>query len=150
MSRALAALVIALLATGCGGKSHLTKSEYAQRVTAIYRTLGNSFRNVAPGRSATDTSAALRKLKRALDQASAALAKLDPPNDAAAAHRALLEAMRDYAMQVDLVRASVDLGSPGVIASHLREVTAPDAVRRALRELAAKGYRIPVTVASLR
>ncbi len=146
MSRAAAlAVVAAVVLVGCGGgEARLTKSQYERRVTAIYRTVGDSFRRAGTG------SAGLRGMKSALDRAAARLAALRPPADAEAANRALVESTRDYATQVDLVRASVDLGDPVTIASHLREVTAPLAIRRALRELRGQGYRIPVTVLAVR
>ncbi|HZT45289.1 MAG TPA: hypothetical protein VFA24_03835 [Gaiellaceae bacterium] len=89
-------------------------------------------------------------MKGALDVAARRLEALDPPRDAEHDHSVLVEATRDYATQVDLVRASVDFGDPVTIASHLREVTAPFAIRRALRDLRARGYRIPVTVLAVR
>jgi hypothetical protein len=138
------AVLTAVALAGCGGGSRLTKSDYEQRVTAIYRTLGVSFRGAGSG------SPGLRRMKSALDRAADGLQAIDPPRDAASDHRRLVESTRDYAMQVDLVRASVDLGDPVTIASHLREVTAPLAIRRALGDLRAKGYRIPVTVLAVR
>jgi hypothetical protein len=127
-----------------GSSSRLSKTQYEQRVTGIYRSLGTSFRAAGTG------SAGLRRMKRSLDRAAAALDALQPPRDTMSDHELLIESTRDYATQVDLVRASVDLGDPVTIASHLREVTAPLAIRRALRDLRAKGYRIPVTVLAVR
>jgi hypothetical protein len=73
---------------------------------------------------------------------------LRPPRDADHDHNVLVAATRDYAAQVDLLRASVDFGDPANIATHLHDVTAPRMIRRALADLSVKGYRIPVTVAS--
>jgi hypothetical protein len=95
-------------------------------------------------------SHALRVIKNALDRAAVDLAALHPPHDAERDQRILVESTRDYAAQIDLVRASVDLGNPAVIASHLREVTAPAAIRAALRDLAAKGYRVSAALVALR
>ncbi|HEY7693696.1 MAG TPA: hypothetical protein VH816_15275 [Gaiellaceae bacterium] len=147
MIRAVAVVVAVLAAValaGCGGGSRLTKSEYEQRVTGIYRTLGVSFRRAGTG------APGLRRMKSALDRAADGLDALEPPRDAASDQRRLVESTRDYATQVDLVRASVDFGDPVTVASHLREVTAPLAIRRVLRDLRAKGYRIPVTVRAVR
>ena len=136
---ALAVLAVATLAA-CGGTERLTKGQYERRVTGIYATVGKAFRAAGTG------SAGLRRMKIALDGAARRLDALRPPRGAEHDHATLVEATRDYAAQVDLVRASVDLGDPLTIASHLREVTAPLAIRRALRDLRARGYRIPVTV----
>jgi hypothetical protein len=140
----LAAVNAVVLAACGGGDSRLTRAQYEQRVTGVYRELGVSFRSAGTG------SAGLRRMKSAIDRTAAGLDALRPPRDAEHDHALLLEATRDFATQVDLVRASVDLGDPVTIATHLREVTAPLAIRRALRDLRAKGYRIPVTVLAIR
>jgi hypothetical protein len=150
---ALAAVVAAAIAVPLltlGGENRLTKAEYSQRVTAIYRSTGEAFLRAAPGRSASGTSKSLRAIKAALDRAARALSALHPPRDGRDDHRLLVAATEDYAAQVDLLRASVDFGDPATIASHLREITAPGAIRRALADLARKGYRIPVSVVTLR
>jgi class 3 adenylate cyclase len=139
-----AAIAVPLLALG-NDEPRLTKAQYSERVTAIYGGVGESFRRAG----SLKTSAALAAMKSALARASGALAELRPPREAEPDHRVLVNSTRDYSAQVDLVRASVDFGDPVTIASHLREVTAPVAIRRALRDLAAKGYRIPVTVVVL-
>ena len=149
LAAAVATAIAVPLATLGGGEPRLSKHQYSQRVTAIYRAVGETFRRTGAGGSAAETSAGLRAMKAALDRAADALAGLRPPGDGEQDHRVLVESTRDYAAQIDLLRASVDFGDPATIASHLREVTAPAAIRRTLRDLAAKGYRIPVTVVSL-
>jgi hypothetical protein len=142
-----AAVAVPLLARD-DGKSRLTKPAYVQRVTAIFESLGASFRSSRPGRTNAETSASLRAIKTALDRTARSLATLRPPRDADHDHDLLVAATRDYAEQVDLLRASVDFGDPANIATHLHDVTAPRMIRHALADLAVKGYRIPVTVAS--
>jgi hypothetical protein len=149
LSAALAAAIAVPLLTLGSGPPQLTKAQYSRGVTTIYGAVGESFRRAGSSRSAAETSASLRAMKAALDRAAAALTGLRPPSDGERDHRILVDSTRDYAAQIDLVRASVDFGNPATIASHLREVTAPTAIRRALRDLAAKGYRIPVTIVSL-
>jgi hypothetical protein len=131
-------------------RPRLTKPAYAHRVTGIFADLAAGFRRARPGRTAAETSASLRAIKAALDRAAGALAMLRPPRDADHDQAVLVEATRDYAAQVDLLRASVDFGDPATIATHLHDVTAPTAIRRALADLAVKGYRIPVTIVSVR
>lgn len=87
-------------------------------------------------------------MKVALDRAADSLQRLHPPAGAGRDHRLLVASTRDYAAEVDLLRASVDFGDTSLIAAHLRAVTAPAAIRRVLRDLAARGYRIPVAVVS--
>jgi len=116
-------------------------------VTAVLQQLRTDFR--AAGK-VPETSKALRSMKTSLDRAVSRLALVRPPAQAASLHRSLVGDVRDYARQVDLVRASVDYGDVGTIASHLREITAPRAINRTLDRLAAKGYEIPVRVAGVR
>jgi hypothetical protein len=144
-----AAVAVPLLAGG-DSRPRLTKAAYAHRVTTIFAAVGASFHDSRPGGTNAQTSASLRAMKTALDRAATALAKLRPPRDAGRDHAALVAATRDYAAQVDLLRASVDFGDSATIATHLHDVTAPRTIRRALADLAVKGYRIPVTVASPR
>jgi hypothetical protein len=146
LAAAIAAAIAVPLLTRGGDSPRLSKAEYSQRVTAIYRAVGGRFRRAGAGQSPAETSTSLRAMKAALDRALAALTGLRPPADAERDQRILVDSTRDYAAQIDLVRASVDFGDPATIASHLREVTAPAAIRRALRDLVARGYRIPVTV----
>jgi hypothetical protein len=149
----LAAAVVAAISVPLltfGDEPRLTKTEYSQRVTAIYDVLGVRFRRAGASGGAATTSESLRAMKTALDRAAAALGRLRPPRDGERDHRTLVDSTRDYSAQVNLVRASVGFGDPATIASHLREVIAPLAIRRALRDLTAKGYRIPVTVVVLR
>jgi len=86
---------------------------------------------------------ARREIRQALD---ARQAELETERD----QRVLVDSTRDYATQVDLVRASVDFGDPVNLATHLAAVTAPAAINRAIRDLDAKGYRIPVRVGGVR
>jgi hypothetical protein len=115
-------------------------------VTAVLSRLAADFRSSRSG----NTSADLRSIKLALDRATAKLSTAAAPADAAGAQRLLVQELRDYASQIDLLRASVDFGDIGTIASHLRELTAPTAINRTLDTLAAKGYHIPVHVADTR
>ena len=124
----------------------LGKREYSQAVTLVLTHLAAGF-DAARSR---DTSATLRSMKVVLDRASSELAVLRAPADAADAQRALVAEFRNYATQVDLLRASVDFGDIATIASHLREITAPAAIATLLDGLRAKGYRIPVHVSGTR
>jgi hypothetical protein len=116
-------------------------------VTGVLLHLRADFRTA--GR-VKDTSPALRSMKRALDRTAARLKRIHAPAAAGPLHRALVGGVREYARQIDLVRASVDYGDVGTVASHLREVTAPKAINRTLDRLAARGYEIRVRVAGAR
>ena len=123
----------------------VTKAQYARSVTSVLLQLRTDFRTAGRLREA---SPSLRAMKAALDRTASRLRRGHPPADAASDNRALVSGIRDYARQIDLLRASVDYGDVGTIASHLREVTAPRAINRTLDRLAARGYRIPVRVAA--
>jgi hypothetical protein len=138
-----AAIFVPLVAID-GGQPRLSRAQYAGRVNAIFAAVGERFRLAGSGGDAAAISASLRATKRALDMAASELARLRPPKDAEREHRLLLGAMRDYARQVDLLRASVDFGDPATIATHLREITAPAAIDRVLRKLSATGYRLRI------
>jgi hypothetical protein len=144
-----AAVAVPLLAPGGDQKPRLTKAAYSRSVTAIFAEVGRRFRASPGGPGLRETSAGLSSIKEALDEAVAKLHGLDPPADAERLHRTLVSATHSYAVQVDLVRASVDFGDPATIATHLREVTAPRAIQRVIRSLNASGYRIPVTIVVL-
>jgi hypothetical protein len=125
----------------------VTKVQYAHAVTGVLLQLRTDFRSAGRVRQ---ISPALREMKTALDRTAVRLVRVRAPADAAAAQRSLVGGIRDYARQIDLVRASVDFGDVATIASHLRDVTAPKAINRTLDRLAALGYRIPVRVSSPR
>jgi hypothetical protein len=125
----------------------VTKVQYGHAVTDVLLQLRTDFRSAGRVRQ---ISPALRAMKTALDRTAVRLVRLRAPADAAAAQRSLVGGIRDYARQIDLVRASVDFGDVATIASHLRDVTAPKAINRTLDRLAALGYRIPVRVSSPR
>jgi len=134
---------VPLALTGKHTSPRLTRQQYSGQVTTVLTRLASDTRN---GRSG-NVSAGLRSTKAALDRTVAQLVPVRAPADAAVAQRALLAEFRDYAAQVDLLRASVDFGDVGTIASHLKEVTAPRAINHTLDTLAAKGYDIPVRLA---
>ena len=144
-----AAVLVPLLALGSSGKPRLSRDAYARSVTTVFANLGRQFHAAPAGAAPAETSASLASMKAALDRATARLRALEPPSDADRRHRVLVSATHDYARQVDLVRASVDLGDPVTIATHLRDVVAPDVIQRTIRSLNASGYRIPVTVVAL-
>ena len=144
-----AAILVPLLASGSSGKPRLSHEAYARSVTAVFVDLGRQFEAAPPGAGPAETSASLAAMKAALDSAVSRLHALEPPADAERRHRVLVSATRDYARQVDLVRASVDFGDAVTIAQHLRGVVAPRVIQRTIRSLNESGYRIPVTVAAL-
>jgi hypothetical protein len=144
-----AAVAVPLLTLGGEQKQRLTRTAYSRNVTSIFVEVGRRFRAAPGGPSAKETSADLSSIKEALDRAVAKLQALEPPADAERRHHSLVSATHDYAVQVDLVRASVDFGDPVTIASHLQEVTAPRVIQRVIRSLNASGYRIPVTIGVL-
>jgi hypothetical protein len=145
-----AAAVVPLLLLRGDDDSRLTKQAYARRVTAIFAAVGTELGRPMPGRRRKEISAGLRSATAFLDRAADELATLRPPADAEADHRALVQSTRDYARQVALVRASVDFGDVGTVVAHLRGVTAPAAIAATIRDLARKGYRIPVRVRAVR
>jgi hypothetical protein len=144
-----AAVAVPLLTLGGEQKQRLTRTAYSRSVTSIFVDVGRRFRAASGGPSVKETSADLSSIKEALDRAVVKLQALEPPADVERRHRTLVSATHGYAVQVDLVRASVDFGDPVTIASHLREVTAPRAIQRVIRSLNASGYRIPVTIVVL-
>ncbi len=156
MSRPLAALAVAAIAAagiivplvllGGDGQPRLTKDQYSRRVTAIFTVVGREVRRPAAGTEQEEISAGLRRVKESIDRAAVELETLRPPKDAQYDHDALLQSIRDYAEQVDRVRASVDFGDVGTVVVYLRAITAPAAINRAIRDLSLKGYRIPVHV----
>jgi hypothetical protein len=146
---AAAAIALPLLLIG-GDEPRLSAAQYSRRVTAVFDAVGQQFRLAGAGGSPRETSASLRTMKAALDEAATELGRLSPPKRAEGDHEALVEATGDYAAQVDLLRASVDFGDPATIANHLRDVTAPHAINRVVRELRAKGYPIRVRIAAPR
>ncbi len=119
-------------------------------MTAALTRLATDFRRAGSGNGAARTSVSLRAMKSALDRSSARLAGLHSPRDAADAQRSLVAGLRDYAAQVDLVRASVDFGDPATIVAHLHAVTAPAGINRTLDSLSARGYDIPVRIAAVK
>jgi hypothetical protein len=145
-----AAVIVPLLVLRGGDDSRLSKQGYSRRATAIFTAVETELARPLAGRRLKDISTALRRATATLDRAAAELATLRPPADAEVDHRALVEATRDYARQVALVRASIDFGDVGAVVTHLREVTAPAAIDAAIRDLSRKGYRIPVRIRRLR
>ncbi len=138
-----AAIAVPLLVTG-GDKPRLTKPQYSARVWTTLTTLAADFRRAGPGRDNAQISSSLKAAKAAADRAAARIDRLRPPADGEREHRALVAELRDYAAQIDLVRASVDFGDPATIIAHLQGITAPRAIKRTIRELDAKGYDIPI------
>jgi hypothetical protein len=143
---AVAAVGLGVALTRDGGGPQITKAAYSTGVQAVLVRLASDFR--AAGTA--DTSATLRRMKASLDRAAGHLDQVRPPADASSEHRALVSELRDFASQVDILRASVDLGDVPTIVSHLAGVTAPAALNHTLDSLTAKGYDISVRVAGVK
>jgi hypothetical protein len=142
-----AAIALPLALLGRSDPSTTSPPQYERDVTAVLVGLVADFRGVGADRGAGAISARLSSMKAGLDHAAARLDSLPPPENVAELQRSLVAELRDYAREIDLVRASVDFGDPITIASHLREISAPAAINRTLGRLEAMGYRIPVRMA---
>ena len=141
---AVAALTVALTRDSGGPKP--TMAQYSAAVQSVLVRLASDFRTAGN----TGTSATFRRMKISLDHAATGLEQIPPPADAKADQQALVSELRDFASQIDLVRASVDFGDVPTIVSHLHDVNAPVAINRTLDRLTARGYHITVRVAGVK
>jgi hypothetical protein len=138
---AAAVLVVAAFALLRDGTRQLGRTTYDQRVSSALARITASTTRPTNG-STADISRSLRRTKRAIDTAASALGALEPPAAAGVIHRRLVADLREYAREIDLVRASVDFGDMATIAVHLQAMNAPARIARDSAALNAAGFDV--------
>jgi hypothetical protein len=138
---AAAVLVVAALGLVRDGTGQLARTTYDQRVSSALGRIAASTARPSTG-STADISRSLRRTKRAIDSAASSLGALQPPAAAGVLHRRLVADLREYAREIDLVRASVDFGDMATVAVHLQALTAPARIARDTAALQAAGFEV--------
>ena len=130
------ALVATLVATTFRGDT-MPRAEYERTVRAQYARVQEAFRNTRvndPAQLDERVAAAQRELRGVADE----LEAIDPPRDVDADNDALAAAMRDYAQDLEPLRAAAARGDADAIEEFNRGIAGNDAVRR----MAAAGERM--------
>ena len=105
----LPAVAAAAVAAGCGG-GELSKSEYEQQLQETYADIRQAFRGTARTGSLEDLAEAVEDVQAELRSAADELDDADPPRAAEEPNEELVQALRGYADDLDIV---VDAGRAG-------------------------------------
>jgi hypothetical protein len=132
----------ALSLTGCGGERRLSKSDYEQRVRAVYANVQEAFRKT----NVTSTKLLADRVEQAqggLRSAADELEKIEPPEKVEEETEELVEGMRKYADDLDELREAAERGDRSAVAAFSSRVAQNEAVKRlaeAAEEMKFKGY----------
>ena len=151
----LAALAVAVGATGCGGDDgggdRLSKTEYQQQVKTVGDTLSKSAEGLSGAFSESDPESLdqvadqIEQLQEAMNGAADDLDNMNPPADAEAAHNKLVEGIRGFADDIGGVADAARDGNLKELQAFSENFGNSESVKKiqeATEELQAKGYTL--------
>ena len=147
------ALVVALLAAGCGGSDGGTsKEDYAKSLGQAGQTLQKTFSDIlaqtGSGTSTKQTGDRLDRGAKALDDAAQRFDDIEPPADAKAAHAKLVEGLHELADVFRNGAAAARKNDTQALTETLQGLATSDGVKKitaAQKELEAKGITVSTT-----
>jgi hypothetical protein len=135
---ALAAVAV----TGCQGADRLSKREYEQKVRSEYADVQAAFRSTGDARGhelAMRIETAQGQLRHAADE----LEHAEPPKDVEEENEEIVEGMREYAADLDVLHVAAEKGNQPAIEAFNDRIAENKAVARiaeAAEEMKFKGY----------
>jgi hypothetical protein len=142
---ALISAVTALVAASCagGGDDRLSKPEYEATVRSAYAEVQEAFRrtDVAVGELPDRIEDAQAQLR----DAAGVLEDVEPPEEVEAANDQVASAMRQYADDLDVLRAAAERGDEAAIESFNSRIAHNAAIQllmEAAESMRAKGYDV--------
>jgi hypothetical protein len=139
---ALAVAGAVLLASGCGGEERLSKAAYEQRVRAAYGDVQARF-EATRGASGLTLAARVAAAQAGLRVAAEEIDSNEPPRAVEKQHEELVEGMRAYADDLEVLRAAIARrDSAGVerFNAKLSENEAIEQMAEAAEEMKFKGF----------
>jgi hypothetical protein len=146
-------MVIALLASGCGGGSRLTKTQYERTVNQIGNQLTATLTDTFSSPKLTDPSSlqeaadVIRTGQRNIRDAADRLDEVNPPKEIEEIHDQLAQGFRDFATAFGAFAQATEKGDLEAIQRFNQQVNdqtlpAMIAIQKAIDELNAKGFDI--------
>lgn len=138
----LAPLGLALALSGCSlGEDRLSKAQYEEHVRTTYAHVQEAF-------AATDVpggqlASRLADAQTALRDAAEALEEVEPPKEVEKENEEIVEGMREYAENLDAVRAAAanrDQSAIDDFNARIRDNEAVERIAEAAEEMKFKGY----------
>ncbi len=142
----LASAAVAVLQRSGGGEA-LSRAEYRQRATPVFRALADRIAvdaaAIGAARDAAQAAPRLASLSRAFFRAADGFQNLAPPQEARAAHEALVDALRGLGARLDQLAVAARAGGTGRLREAQEELNHSADARQfqhALGELRTGGY----------
>jgi hypothetical protein len=143
LRRSICAAAAALTLAGCGGgDDRLSKSEYEEKVRAVYADVQEAFQATAVTRP-TELAARIEDAQRELREAADELDEVEPPEDVEAENRQIVEGMRRYADSLDRLRNAAERGDTEVIddaTARIGQNEAVEQIAESAERMKFKGY----------
>lgn len=147
----VAALVLVVAATGCGGSDQLSKDDYERELnqasTGLMQAaleLGRQLTQAIAGQgSYAQAAKKMETVRERLDETANQLDELSPPEDAASAHDRLVSALRTYSDDLGDIQNALETGNGDAIARRLRGAASLQSIKdlqRAAEDLRELGY----------
>lgn len=140
----------AFLAAGCGGHQRLTRSQYEQKVQAIYTDVRQAFSGTSTNvHSLAALAPRVRVAQRELRKAAEQLSKLKPPEEVEEQNNELAEGLKAYSDDLDRLREAALAGDAKRVRAYEESIAENESVKRveeAAEKMKAKGYNLgPLT-----
>jgi type VI protein secretion system component VasF len=134
---------MALLSAGCGSKSSppLTKAEYVKQMKVIGLGLGQSLNKFANASTPKAAGAALTAAQDDLRTAAKKLDDINPPENVQAAHQKLVDAVNEFADELDPIIQKLNNGNASA-AQLVLTTKGFQALQAASNAIAKAGYPI--------
>jgi hypothetical protein len=147
------ALVLALVAAGCGGSDGGTsKEDYGKSLGQAGQTLQKTFSDIlaqtGSGTSTKETGDRLDRGAKALDDAAERFDDIEPPSDAKSAHAKLVDGLHELADVFRKGAGAARKHDTKALTQTLQGLATSDGVRKiaaAQKELEAKGVTVETT-----
>ena len=139
---ALAVVAAVLLASGCGNEQRLSKTAYEQKVRAVYGDVQAGF-EATRGASGSTLAARVAAAQAGLRAAARELDSNEPPRAVEREHEDLVEGMRRYADDLDVLRGAIlrrDGAGIQRLSAKLSESDAIEQMAEAAEEMKFKGF----------
>ena len=142
--RSLALLLVALAAlvvAGCGGEA--SKSEYEQKVQAVYADVQEAFRATGGGRTFDDLAERTEAAQDALRSAAEELDDVDAPRAVEEQNEELVQAFRGYADDLDTLIDAARADDSDRVAAFQRSIAENRWIRQiqeVAEQMTVKGY----------
>lgn len=132
-----------MLALAACGEDRLSKGEYEQKVRGEYAEVQKAFRATGASLGSPDLGDKIGAAQKQLREMAESLEKVEPPEQVEEENEEIVEGLREYAEDLDVIREAARKGDQRAIETFNAGIGTNEAVERiaeAAEEMKFKGY----------